>query len=179
MFLDEIKSYYGDIDVEAECFINDMIGKYTNNEIVELKRSFFAKFPKNQFPDIAGISKFFDNNKPKNSVYFWSKCDNCGKYFDYKFYTCPHCYRKDKKAYSYKVVKSAVKPPASTIRWNMTWFTDTEKTCLDCENADDGFCPHFGNFEYQCSREQFEYCRCKQCCLKFRSTNRKMSEGKI
>lgn len=179
MFIDELREYYGLIDDEAKVYIEDRIGKYKEQEQVKLKEEFIKKFPRNRFPDISSLSKFFDEHKPKVTFYFWAVCLECGCEYDYNLPMCPACYDKGFDCRTKAVKKSEFKPTFKVIKYNKHYMNGdkNEPICFTCMHKKESYCAHFGNPDWQCHREEYEMCECKLCCGKAKAENRKLADS--
>ena len=179
MFIDELREYYGLIDDEAKNFIEDVIGKYKDSEQKMLKEEFIRRFPRNRFPDISSLSKFFREHKPKVTVYYWAICLECGCEYDYSLPMCPKCYDKGLDCRTKAIRKSEFQPNFNVIKYNKAYLNGDpgEQTCFTCPNKKESYCKNFGNPDWTCHREEFEMCQCKLCCGKIKAENRKLAQS--
>lgn len=177
MLIDILREYYGIPDVQISQYITEKtkgLPESKQNEIAEqIKQKHSQRYG---FPDIATLVKYFDSVQTTTKKYYWSICNDCKAEYDYKFYTCPKCFLKEKKSSGYTVKMSDFQPPKSVIRWNQTSLNiqDKTNTCYECESKNEGFCRYFGKPGWQCNKTDYEYCLCKKCCAIHRKANEKV-----
>lgn len=119
-------------------------------------------------PDIHKMKKVLEKvtgKKPKS--YIWAVCNNCKCEYDYRLPMCPKCYENGLRCTSLSVKMSEFQPPVKVIRYNKRYIENADKNepvCYNCEHKENSYCPHFGDPDFTCRREDFEYCPCKRCC---------------
>ena len=176
MLYDRLAEYYGDGDSEQEQYVKNAERKMDYDKQSELYSQIIEKHAKRYgFPDISFLSKMFGNATPQGGTYkyFWAVCDDCKTEYDFNFNYCPKCFEMGKRNSGYKVKTSNTEYPKSVIRWNMPVLEAPEgiRTCTHCESRTSGYCRGFGNPDWQCSKSDFDYCECKQCCAFYRKVN--------
>lgn len=127
------------------------------------------------------IQKVFEKVTGKKArIYFWAVCLECGCEYDYSLPMCPNCFDKGLECRAKAVRKSEFAPNMKVVKYNKQYFNGdaNEQTCYTCLAKKESFCPHFGNPNWTCHREEFEYCNCKMCCGKAKADNRKLEESK-
>ena len=184
MLFQKLCDYYGMADRETEQYITGFENKLTESQQEEAYTQIIQKRTRRYgFPDIAFLSGILQEKAKDNSgmKFYWSVCNDCRSEFSYSFHTCPVCFLQGKTSSGYKVKTSEYQPPKKVIRWNLPLLkrsTPEEKVCADCACRDEGYCLHFGDPDYQCSRSDFEYCTCKSCCAKYRKANNTLRREK-
>lgn len=115
----------------------------------------------------------------KARVYFWAVCLECDCEYDYTLPMCPSCFDRGLDCRAKAVKKSEFKPPMKVIKYNKTYMNGdkNEPTCFSCIHKSQSYCPNFGNPNWSCKREEFEYCECKTCCGIAKKTNRQLQES--
>jgi len=177
MLYDKLAEYYGDGDREQEQYVREAEKRLSvekqmavYNQIIEARGKRFG------FPDISVLSKFTAPASAKGGEYkyVWSVCNDCNAEYDYKFIKCPRCHLSGKVSSGYRVRGSDIPPDNSVIRWNQTSLNSApgERTCVTCEHRDVGYCRFFGNPDWQCSKSDYEYCECRQCCAIHKRANK-------
>lgn len=164
--INAIKNYYGSLIEESEKWIIANCSNLTEEQTGNFKAKLFKEWgrPKGS-PDIKILSKVLSEvtgNKPR--VYYWAVCMECGCEYDYRLPMCPKCYEEGFECRRYAVKKSEFQPPAKVIRYNKTYIAENEPVCYDCINREFSYCRNFGNYNWNCPREDFEMCKCKKCC---------------
>lgn len=175
--LQKLVEMYGVFDDSTTDWINENLGglsqEQEHNFIQRLQEVFSKRKGK---PEIYTLKKVLEEIIGKKRTYYWAVCDTCGAYYDYKFMTCPSCFLAARKSTGYKVKMSDNPPPFKTIRWNQTSLNleDKTNTCFECADKENSYCPHFGDFEWSCRKEDFDYCKCKACCIRHKKANAEM-----
>lgn len=179
MLINKLRDYYGFPDSEQVQYINrrtmDMSEAQQDeiaDKIIETRSKRFG------FPDISVLAKYLNSAIAEDQkVFFWAVCNDCNAEYDFRFERCPKCHLAGKRSSGYKVRTSSTPPSKDVIRWNMTTFhTEKDKlTCVRCEKRNRGYCRWFGDPNYSCSRSDFEYCECRQCCAVDKKRNSEVS----
>lgn len=126
-------------------------------------------------PDIRKMKLVLEKLTGKKAkIYYWGVCIECGCEYDYNLPLCPNCYANGFACRMKSVKVSEFQPPAKVIRYNKTFTSN--KSCYNCEHRNNSFCSNFGNPNWTCKREEFEYCECKQCCSKIKNQNREIEK---
>ena len=175
MLINKLRDYYGIPDKEQIDYIARTTKGMNENAQNDIASKIIETRPKSRgFPDIAFLAKYLNDSKGKRVIgFYWSICNDCGCEYDYKFITCPKCHLEGKKSSGYKVRQSDNPPPKNkVVRWNMPiiYPPSENKYCVNCEHKT-SFCFKFGNPDFQCSREDFEHCPCKECCAFHKKIN--------
>ena len=182
MLFDRLCEYYGPADAETEKYVTKcQEGMSEDTQVEVFDKIIRSRQRRFGFPDIAFLSSILQAKGATTTgkKYYWSVCFDCGLEFDYSFYTCPKCYKdRDHRSSGY-FVRTSDTFNKNVYRWNLPVFSkgnESEKICMECENKEKGFCFHFGDHNYQCDRQTFEYCQCKSCCIKYKKMARAMEE---
>lgn len=171
--INAIKEYYGNLISESEEWLNKNCSNLTEEDVENFKQKLFKEWGRKKgSPDIKILSKVLTEvtgNKPR--IYYWAVCMECGCEYDYRLPMCPKCYEEGYECRRYAVKKSDVQPPAKVIRFNKTYIPENrpnspeyEPACYGCKNQELSYCRNFGNYNWNCPREDFEMCKCKKCC---------------
>lgn len=178
MLFEKLCDYYGCTDDETEEFVRSREQNLTAEEQSEIYSAITQKRSKRYgFPDIAALADFFKKQKGNGKTYSWCVCNDCKAEYALNFMSCPSCYKKDKKRNKgYAIRMSEQKPGKNVIMWNQTAFIQDGKDdliCLNCTltNVDGHYCYFFGDPNYICSREKFDECPCKACCVRHKKAN--------
>jgi hypothetical protein len=175
MLINKLRDYYGFPDNEQAQYINKKTFGMNEQEQDEIAEKIIESRSKRfGFPDIATLAKFLTGIPAKKSKgFYWSVCRDCKSEYDYRFIHCPACFLKGKRNTGYFLKTSDNPPPKNVIRWNQTTLEDDGKStyCVSCPTRDKGFCVKFGDPNYQCSSQEFEYCECKKCCALHKKAN--------
>ncbi len=171
MIIDELENFYGkQFPEETKRWISENFNNLGEDDLRNLKTTLFEGGQK--LPDIRTLKVALTKVTGKKSrVYFWSVCMECGCEYDYNLPMCPNCYAEGFECRRYAVRKSEFQPPAKVVKYNKPYLSDTEKTCYNCADNEFSYCKNFGNYNWNCRREEWEMCKCKQCCTFARKAN--------
>lgn len=179
--LEELEKLYGAFEENEKSWIKDNL-KYLSESDRYNFLSNLKKTGENK-PDISVLSATLTKTtgkKPK--TYYWAVCLECNKEYDYTLPMCPHCFNQGLECRAKAVKVSDYPPNPSVIKYNKTYIGNgKESVCYGCEHNELSFCPHFGDPEWTCQRNEFETCECKQCCSFAKKANRdyaKLSDTK-
>ena len=172
MLLDRLTAYYGIGGAEETAFITKRIESYTEEAQDRLFELITADCSKRYgFPDLQKLYKVFAEVRPDGKdtdqkVWYWFKCSNCGTQYWHDLMYCPACLSRGEKCQKVEIIKSAVPPTDSVIRFNKTQlFSDgLNKSCYECSTRQ--FCWNFGDAAYDC-QSRLE-CPCNACCMRAR-----------
>lgn len=180
MMFDKLCAYYGVADIEQTNFIK----LRTSNMAEDTQDSIAQKIIESRskrygFPDIAVLSKFLPEEKTPPRRYFWSVCNDCGAEFDYSLRTCPVCLANNHHSSGYKLRVSDIKSQ-NVVRFNIPTETTLPGLvpCVQCTEKDHGYCKHFGDPDWICGNNDFNYCSCKKCCLAYKKANKDFAREK-
>lgn len=181
MLIDKLRNYYGLPDAEHAEYIK----KCTRNMSEEMQDKIAQQIIENHskrfgFPDVAVLSKYISETKKTGYKIYWAVCNACGCEYDYRFTSCPNCYLLGNKDEGHTVKVADKAPETKIIRWNIPILAPVEgmKTCAQCNNRTSGYCWMFGRPDQQCSRSEFEYCACRECCAFHKKANAQIMSGK-
>ena len=89
------------------------------------------------------------------------------------------CFDKGLDCRTKAVRKSEFKPTFKVIKYNKQYMNGdkNEQTCFTCIHKKESYCPHFGNPDWTCHREEFEMCECKMCCGIAKKENRQLQDN--
>lgn len=181
MLINKLRDYYGFPGAEEQSYITrETAGMSEERQDEIADRIIQICLKKSGFPDVSKLARFINDAKGEKKVinYYWAVCDDCKAEYDYRFMKCPACHLKGKVNSGYKVRLSTEGIPAKVIRWNQTTLIDDGQGtyCVSCGKREQSYCPHFGNPNHMCTKSDFEYCECKQCCAYHKKQNEKMQK---
>lgn len=110
----------------------------------------------------------------KRRIVAWAFCKKCHSVYPSTQLICAFCYNRAKEKPSGNLVASEFAKsleircgeeyPIGMKRMNIDYPVQSGPSCVTCMQDEKCYCEKFGNPEKQCSREDFEYCPCRQCC---------------
>lgn len=130
-----------------------------------------------------------NENEDKKQYVAWRYCTKCGTSYPATQVICYTCYRRANSKQTTNllnsefaktlVTKCGESYPKNFIRLNVDipLSESTKKYLNGCGNCfectEKAFCNNFGNPFYICSKQDWEYCKCKNCCAVFRKSMQK------
>ena len=176
MLINKLRDYYGIADADAVDYINKRTAGMSEEQQNEIADKIIQSRQKRfGFPDISILAKFLNDGGKKTRGFYWAVCNTCKAEYDYRFESCPKCHLEKRTSSGYAVRTSEYQPPRSVIRWNQETLHPEEGKlyCINCEHRDNGYCRWFGEPNYTCKQEEYEYCPCKKCCAVHKRANAK------
>lgn len=174
-------NHYGAFGEEETAFVDSFENKYNDDEKENLYREITRGRNKNLgAPDVHFLEHIFKVQKPQNAKrYFWSVCTKCKTHYWYSMPFCPTCWDNGFLSSEHTVKVSDEKPNRDkVVRYNKDYTQcvemggkPTEKICYNCENRHNGYCAGFGRIDYKCTQNQWDYCGCRDCCIRFKKQN--------
>lgn len=122
-------------------------------------------------------------------MYYWRRCTKCKTNYGLNTLVCKKCYKETENKpegsallkFSNLILCEGEKRPFLELM-NIDYPLDENvqnilkvKGCYDCNT--NFYCANFGRVKdrdgklFSCSKEDFEYCPCKQCCVRVKKFN--------
>lgn len=119
----------------------------------------------------------------------WKHCLKCGTNYSAFQLVCYTCWRRVNKHpenplnsefANSLITQSGYSLPTNIVRLNVDYPISEELSkevcnglgrCFDCTTK--SYCRLFGNPFFECKKEDWEYCTCKQCCTAIKKFARK------
>lgn len=176
MFVDEVEGKHGKLgDLERQ-WISENLEKLADNEKLNILRE-LENYKVITLKVIKDVYQAITGKKCKG--YFWAVCLECGCEYDYDLPMCPVCYDNNLECRAKAIKTSEFQPPMKVVRYNKTFYKfDKEQNCYSCVHKKESYCPHFGNPNWTCKREEAEMCNCRTCCASLSHIQRKTDEQK-
>lgn len=177
MFADEIKNFHRNLGEEEEQWIRENLENLSDDKKLNFTRA-LRNYKEITIMALQKVYQEITGRKPVN--YYWAVCQECGCEYDYGMSACPECYDKGKETRLRFVKSSEFQPPLKVIRYNKQYLIGDkgEQLCYNCPEKKESYCKHFGSPDWNCTREEFEYCQCKACCTNHKKLNRAIKENK-
>lgn len=183
---EKLFNYYGAFGEEEIAFVDSMESKFNDDQKEKLfKEITTGRNKKLGAPDVRFLEHIFKTQKPKNAKrYFWSVCTKCKTEYWYSMVYCPNCWSNGIVNEEH-TVKTSEERPKNVIRFNKSYIhplklkatAPDEKVCYNCE-CRGYFCRNFGNPDFECSRNDYDYCPCKACCVAMKDGEREWRKQK-
>ena len=178
MFVNELEGYFGKLGDSEKQWVNENLERLDDTSKMNIVHELREHRGTISIPVMQKVLEKVTGKKAR--VYFWAVCLECGCEYDYGLPMCPACYEKGLDCRTKAVKKSEFKPPMSVIKYNKQYMNGdkNEQTCFTCPNKKESYCSNFGNPDWNCHREEFEYCNCKMCCGIAKKANRQLQESR-
>lgn len=178
MFINELEGYFGKLGDSEKQWVNENLERLDDASKMNIVHELREHRGTISIPVMQKVLEKVTGKKAK--VYFWAVCLECGCEYDYGLPMCPACYEKGLDCRTKAVKKSEFKPTFKVIKYNKQYMNGdkNEPTCFTCIHKKESYCPHFGNPDWNCHREEFETCECKMCCGIAKKANRQLQESR-
>lgn len=180
--IERLEKFYGNLPEKEKMWLDDNVEGLSD----EQKGKFFKALTtahefKNGYPEISVMGAVFKkvmDKAPKS--YAWSVCRECGCEYEYELPMCPSCYDNGYDCRAKAVKKSEFQPTFKVIKYNKKYLNGDkgEKICYSCEHKKESYCKNFGNYQWNCKREEYEMCECRMCCAIARRANEALDKTK-
>lgn len=179
--LEALEEIYGEFEENERKWITENLKNLGEENKQKYLQAIQETYSRRQGkPDIHKMKVILEKvTGKKATVYFWAVCLECGCEYDYGLPMCPNCYDNGLDCRARAVKKSEFQPPMKVIKYNKQYqYGDKgEITCYNCTHKKESYCKNFGNPNWECRREEYEMCECKECCGRLKRANRKVQEN--
>ena len=177
MFINELEGCFGKLGDSEKQWVSENLERLEDTTKMNIMHELREHRGTISIPVMQKVLEKVTGKKAR--VYFWAVCLECGCEYDYSLPMCPACFDKGLECRAKAVKKSEFKPNMTVIKYNKQYMKGdkNEQTCFSCINKENSYCPHFGNPDWNCHREEFEMCNCKMCCGVAKKENRKLQES--
>lgn len=180
--LEKLIEIYGDFDENTQKWISENLEKLGEENEQNFLKCLQEEHSRRQGkPDIYKLKKVLEKVTGKKSKGFmWAVCLECGCEYEYELPMCPGCYDNGYDCRAKAVKKSEFQPTFKVIKYNKKYLNGDkgEKICYSCEHKKESYCKNFGNYQWNCKREEYEMCECRMCCAIARRANEALDKTK-
>jgi hypothetical protein len=176
LFIDELKNCHK-IGAEEEQWISENVEGLDESQKLNFSRE-LQNYKEITINVLKNVLLAVTGKQSKG--YYWAVCLECGCEYDYELPMCPDCYDRGFECRAKAVKKSEFQPTFKVIKYNKKYLNGDkgEKICYPCEHKKESYCKNFGNYQWNCKREEYEMCECRMCCAIARRANEALDKTK-